>query len=64
MFADDTKKIHFVRTSDEQVTLQNDLNVLHEWSVHWQLNFNISKCKHVYFGPVHQFGSYYLNGIY
>ena len=39
------------------------MNVLHEWSVHWQLKFNISKCKHVYFGPFHQFGLYYLNGI-
>ena len=63
MFADDTKIFHFVRSSDNHATLQNDLNVLHEWSVRWQLKFNISKCKHVHFGPVHQFGSYYLNGI-
>ena len=39
------------------------MNVLHEWSVRWQLKFNISKCKHIHFGSVHQFGSYYLNGI-
>ena len=25
--------------------------------------FNISKCKHVHFGPVHNYGPYYLNGI-
>ena len=37
--------------------------LLHEWSVRWQLKCNISKYKHVHFGPVHQFGSYYLNGI-
>ena len=60
MFADDTKIFHFA-SSDDHATLQNDLNLLHEWSVHWQLKFNISKCKHVHFGPVHQFGSYYLN---
>ena len=34
------------------------------WSCNWALQndllkFNISKCKHVHFGPVHQFGSYY-----
>ena len=63
MLADDTKIFHFVRSSDDHATLQNDLNVLHEWPVHWQLEFNISKYKHVHFGLVHQFGSYYLNGI-
>ena len=68
MFADDTKIFHFA-SSDDHATLQNDLNLLHEWSVHWQLKFNISKCKHVHFGPVHQFGSYYsylndITGVY
>ena len=63
MFADDMKIFHFVRSSDDHATLQNDLNILHKWSVRWQLKFNISKCKHADFGPVHQFGSYYLNGI-
>ena len=24
-----------------------DLNLLHEWSICWQLKFNISKCKQV-----------------
>ena len=43
--------------------LQNHLNLLHERSVRWQLKFNVSKCKHVHFGPVHQFGLYYLDGI-
>ena len=63
MFADHTKIFHFIRNRDDHATLQNDLNLLYDWSVHWQLKFNISKCKHVHFGPVHQFGSYYLNGI-
>ena len=62
MFADNMKIFHFV-SSDDHATLQNDLNVHHEWSVHWQLNFNISKCKHIHFGLVYQFGSCYLNGI-
>ena len=53
MFVDDMKIFHFVRSSDDHVTLQYDLNLLHEWLVHWQLKFNISKCKHVHFGIVH-----------
>ena len=63
LFADDTKIFHFIRSSDDHAILQNDLNLLHEWSVRWQLKFSISKCKHVHFGPVYQFGPYYLNGI-
>jgi len=63
MVADDSKILHFVRNGDDHAALQNDLNLLHEWSVCWQLNFNISKCKYVYLGPVHNFGSCYLNGI-
>ena len=60
MFADDTKIFRFIKSSDDHAVLQNYLNLLHEWSVHWQLKFNISKCKHVHFGPIHQFGPYYL----
>ena len=49
MFTNDMKNFHFVRSSDDHVTLQNDLAIglLYKWSVHWQLKFNISKCKHV-----------------
>ena len=63
MFTDDTKIFHFVRSTDDHATLQNDLHLLHEWSGCWQLKFNTSKCNHVHFGPLHQFGSYYLKGI-
>ena len=49
-----------VRLKPEQPDRFRQPCVLHEWSVHWQLKF---KCKHIHFGPVHQFGSYYLNGI-
>ena len=37
------------------MTLQNNLYLIHEWSLHWQLKF--------IFIPLHQFGSYYLNDI-
>ena len=45
MFADDMKIFHFARDSDDHATLQNDLNILREWSICWQLKFNISKCN-------------------
>ena len=48
MFADDMKIFHFVRSSDDHATLQNDLNVLLEWSVRWQLKFNISLSVSMY----------------
>ena len=53
MFADDMKIFYFVRSSADHAILQNDLNLLHEWSAHWQLKFNISKCRHIPLGPVH-----------
>jgi len=64
IFADDVKIFRFVKSCDDHIALQNDFGSLygHGWSVHWQLKFNISKCKHMHFGPSHSFGSYYLNG--
>ena len=43
------------------MSLQNDLNLLYDWSLTWQLSCNILKCKHLHLGPAHNFGSYYLN---
>ena len=62
MLADDIKIFRFVKSSDDHTALQNDLNSLYEWSVHWQLKFNISKCKHMHFGPSHSYELYSLNG--
>ena len=57
LFADDTKIFRCVKSSDDHSALQNDLrSLLYEWSVRWQLKFNILKCKHIYFGPVHDYG--------
>ena len=44
--------------------LQSDLDLLQGWSQQWLLNFNISKCKHLHFGPAHHYGPYCLNGIF
>jgi len=61
MFADDTKIFRVIRNKEDHSALQNDLNLLYEWSLQWQLNFNVVKCKHLHFGADHFFGSFYLN---
>ena len=62
MFADDTKIFRVIRNEEDHLALQKDLNLLHEWSLQWQLNFNVAKCKHLHFGTAHSYGSFYLNG--
>ena len=52
----------YIRNKEDHLALQKDLNLLHEWSLQWQLNFNVTKCKHFYFGTAHSYGSFYLNG--
>ena len=63
LFADDTKIFRVVRNKEVHAALQDDLNLLYEWSLKWQLNFNVSKCKHLHFGIAHRYGSFYLNGV-
>jgi len=40
MFADDTKIFRAIRSNDDYLALQNDLNLLYDWSLAWQLSFN------------------------
>ena len=60
MFADDTKIFRVIRNIE---VLQKDLDLLQIWSAQWQLKFNVSKCKHLYFSPAHNNGTYCLNRI-
>ena len=50
IFADDTKIFKAIRNLSDKETLQGDLDRLLEWSVKWQLRFNIDKCKIIHFG--------------
>ena len=59
MFANDFRVI---QSEEDHSILQNDLNLLHEWLLHWQVNCNIIKCKHLHFGTEYSYGSFYLNG--
>ena len=47
IFADDTKVYN---TSENNNTLQTDINALQDWSHKWQLHFNCTKCKCIHFG--------------
>ena len=63
MFSDDTKIFQVIRNGQDYTALQIDLDLFHRWSQQWQLKLNVSKCKHLHFGPAHHNGPYYLNGI-
>ncbi len=44
MFADDAKIMRKVKNLEDCNKLQEDLYKIYEWSVKWQMEFNISKC--------------------
>ena len=50
MFADDIKLYRTIRSSEDCLVLQNDINILLDWSNRCLLSFNILKCKVLYIG--------------
>jgi len=50
MFADDIKLYRAVRSPEDCLILQRDINVLLELSKYWLLSFNVAKCKVVHIG--------------
>ena len=61
LFADDAKLFRSVDLRDEtsNLTLQEDLEILHHWSEKWQLPFNTGKCKVLHLGHNNES----LNGV-
>jgi len=49
-FVDDTKIFSKVNTASDGLKLQKDLQKLVEWSVAWQMQFNVNKCKAMHNG--------------
>ena len=45
LFADDCLAYRKIQTSEDQTTLQFDLENLHQWTVKWGMRFNPSKCQ-------------------
>ena len=50
MFADDTQCSRMIRSSEDCMILQADLDSIHDWSTKWNMAFNSSKCIHIRFG--------------
>ena len=50
MFADDTKLFRTVKSIDDCNILQNDLDMLSQWTNEWLLSFNVDKCKVMHIG--------------
>ena len=50
MSADDIKLYRSIRSPKDCLILQNDINILLDWSKHWLLFFNVSKCKALHIG--------------
>ena len=64
VFADDAKVFRQIETSADTATLQNDLDHFTDWSLKWQINFNVNKCKRLHIGPTNPHNKYTIPGIY
>jgi ribonuclease P/MRP protein subunit RPP40 len=61
-FADDTKLIGEVNCMEKRDELQQDLDKLIDWSILWQMSFNIEKCKVMHLGHGNKEYKYLMNG--
>ena len=53
LFADDILLYQPIRTPDNHLQLQEDLNTLTKWASDWKMTFNIPKCKIIQFTTHH-----------
>ena len=60
-FADDTKIGRIIRSDEDTMALQADLEIMYEWADKWQMQFNISKCKVLSIGRDNPHNRYTLN---
>ena len=63
MFADDAKVFRQIENRADIATLQKDLDHLTDWSLKWQMNFNIKKCKRLHIGQTNPHNRYTIAGI-
>ena len=57
VFADDTKIYEDVKKSNQ---IQKDLYSMQKWTEHWNLYFNVSKCKVMHIGKKNPKIEYYM----
>ena len=62
-FADDTKMFRKISNTGDTRQLQEDLDVLIQWSKKWQMLFNVEKCKVMHIGnPKDPKANYFMQG--
>ena len=61
-FADDTKVIGRVGTQEQIKVLRQDLQKLMDWSMDWQMMFNVEKCKVMHMGNKNIEANYEMGG--
>jgi len=49
-FADDTKLCRGISNSNDADILRSDLNKIYQWSLDWQMLFNVEKCTVLHMG--------------
>jgi len=50
LFADDTKCINVIKSEQDCINMQTDINKLVEWTDKWLIKFNSEKCKVMHIG--------------
>jgi hypothetical protein len=49
LYADDSKLIAVIKTDEDRLKLQEDLDKVCDWSAKWKIGFNVAKCKVMHF---------------
>ena len=62
IFVDDTKTARSVKNPEEHVKMQGLIDRLGEWSIRWDLKFNVEKCKVFHAGRNNQRYKYNIYG--
>lgn len=62
IFADDTKIFNAIKSNDDILILQEDIDKLVEWSIKWQLPFNMDKTKVIHYGTRNTAPTYFIDG--
>ena len=62
-FADDTKVVQTVSSTEETETMQGCINKLVEWSDTWGMSFNVEKCKVMHIGATNPKQAYTMKEI-
>jgi hypothetical protein len=63
LFADDTKLLGIIKSEMDNIGLQEDLDILKEWTDDWQIKFNSLKCKVLYYGKKNPKYEYRIDDI-